>query len=167
MRTVENPEHFRSTIKTTLNTIIQDTHNSNVVENGIYNYTIQECTNRKIIKKWNNPYFVEIYISKFKTLFVNLKSEYVQELVKKDPTKIAYLSHMDFNPDKWKTLIEKQNQINESMLNKKLKANTDQFKCRKCDGRNCNYYQLQIRSADEPMTSFITCIDCEHKWKVN
>jgi len=74
---------------------------------------------------------------------------------------------MDFNPDKWKTLIEKQNQINESMLNKKLKANTDQFKCRKCDGRNCNYYQLQIRSADEPMTSFITCIDCEHKWKVN
>jgi len=167
MRTVENPEHFRTTIKNTLNNIIQDTHNSNVVENGIYNYTIQECTNRKIIKKWNNPYFVEIYISKFKTLLINLKSEYVQELVRQDPTKIAYMSHIDFYPEKWKHLIEKQHQINESILNTKLVANTDQFKCRKCDSRSCNYYQLQIRSADEPMTSFITCIDCDHHWRVN
>ena len=167
MRTVENPEHFRSTIKHTLNTFIHNDHYTNVVENGIYNYTIQECTNRKIIKKWNNPYFVELYVSKFKTLMLNLKSVYVQQLVKKYPTKIAYMTHVDFNPEKWKQLIEKQQQINESILNTKLIANTDQFKCRKCDSRNCNYYQLQIRSADEPMTSFIRCIYFYNHWKLN
>eukprot|EP00253_Pinus_taeda_P004474 PITA_04474 len=39
----------------------------------------------------------------------------------------------------------------------KLKATTDQFKCGKCDQWNCTYYQLQTRSADEPMTTFFMC----------
>jgi DNA-directed RNA polymerase subunit M/transcription elongation factor TFIIS len=167
MRIVENPSVFRETIRTTLNAVVQNINNSTIIENGIYNFTIEQCSERKIIKKWNNPYFVEIYISKFKTLLFNLKTEYGQKLVKQDPTKIAFMTHQDFNPDKWKYLIEKESKIEESRLKTKLTANTDSFKCSKCDSRNCNYYQLQIRSADEPMTSFITCIDCEHHWKVN
>ena len=167
LRIVENPDHFRETIKKTLNTIVEDNYHTDVVENGIYNYTLQECTSRKIVKKWNNPYFVELYISKFKMIYINLQTEYGKTLLTKDPSKIAYMTHMDFNPDRWKYLIEKKQQIDESLLNNKLIANTDQFKCKKCDSRSCNYYQLQIRSADEPMTSFITCVDCEHHWKVN
>ena len=31
----------------------------------------------------------------------------------------------------------------------------------------CTYYQLQVRSADEPMTTFITCLNCNFKWKQN
>ena len=27
------------------------------------------------------------------------------------------------------------------------------------------YYQLQTRSVDEPMTTFITCLNCGFKWK--
>lgn len=30
-------------------------------------------------------------------------------------------------------------------------AETDQFKCGKCRLRKCKYYQMQTRSADEPM----------------
>ena len=29
----------------------------------------------------------------------------------------------------------------------------------------CSYYQLQTRSADEPMTTFVTCINCGARWK--
>ena len=29
----------------------------------------------------------------------------------------------------------------------------------------CTYYQLQTRSADEPMTTFVTCINCGNRWK--
>lgn len=39
------------------------------------------------------------------------------------------------------------------------------FVCRKCKGRKIHYYQLQIRSADEPMTTFFTCMSCGCKWK--
>jgi len=45
-------------------------------------------------------------------------------------------------------------------------AETDQFKCGKCKQRKCKYYQLQTRSADEPMTTFVTCVNCGNRWKV-
>ncbi|KAK9766212.1 transcription elongation factor TFIIS [Basidiobolus ranarum] len=44
-------------------------------------------------------------------------------------------------------------------------AETDAFKCGKCGGRKCTYFQMQTRSADEPMTTFVTCTICENKWK--
>ncbi|KAG0242685.1 RNA polymerase II elongation factor [Mortierella sp. GBA43] len=44
-------------------------------------------------------------------------------------------------------------------------AETDMFKCGKCKGRKCRYYQMQTRSADEPMTTFVTCINCGNRWK--
>jgi transcription elongation factor S-II len=39
------------------------------------------------------------------------------------------------------------------------------FSCRKCHNRNTTYYQMQTRGADEPMTNFITCLDCGNNWK--
>ncbi|KAJ1650754.1 transcription elongation factor TFIIS, partial [Coemansia sp. RSA 25] len=33
-------------------------------------------------------------------------------------------------------------------------AVTDQFRCGRCKSRKCTYYQMQTRSADEPMTTF-------------
>ncbi|XP_057971064.1 transcription elongation factor TFIIS-like [Malania oleifera] len=45
------------------------------------------------------------------------------------------------------------------------KASTDQFKCGRCGQRKCTYYQLQTRSADEPMTTFVTCVNCNNHWK--
>ena len=45
------------------------------------------------------------------------------------------------------------------------KATTDQFQCGKCRQRKCTYYQMQTRSADEPMTTFVTCINCNNRWK--
>lgn len=44
-------------------------------------------------------------------------------------------------------------------------ASTDQFKCGKCGQRKCTYYQMQTRSADEPMTTFVTCVNCNNRWK--
>lgn len=44
-------------------------------------------------------------------------------------------------------------------------AETGQFKCGKCQQRKCKYYQLQTRSADEPMTTFVTCVNCGNRWK--
>ncbi|CAM8955416.1 unnamed protein product [Rhodiola kirilowii] len=45
------------------------------------------------------------------------------------------------------------------------KSTTDQFKCAKCGQRTTTYYQMQTRSADEPMTTFVTCVNCNNHWK--
>ncbi|ORX66255.1 transcription elongation factor [Linderina pennispora] len=44
-------------------------------------------------------------------------------------------------------------------------AETDQFRCGRCKSRKCTYYQMQTRSADEPMTTFVTCTNCNNRWK--
>uniref|UniRef100_A0A1D1YY00 Transcription elongation factor n=1 Tax=Anthurium amnicola TaxID=1678845 RepID=A0A1D1YY00_9ARAE len=44
-------------------------------------------------------------------------------------------------------------------------AETDMFRCGKCGERKTTYFQMQTRSADEPMTTFVTCIVCNNRWK--
>jgi DNA-directed RNA polymerase subunit M/transcription elongation factor TFIIS len=39
------------------------------------------------------------------------------------------------------------------------------FKCGKCKSTKTTYYQMQTRSADEPMTTFVTCTSCSNRWK--
>jgi DNA-directed RNA polymerase subunit M/transcription elongation factor TFIIS len=39
------------------------------------------------------------------------------------------------------------------------------FKCRRCKSMKTTYYELQTRSADEPMTVFVTCHQCGNHWK--
>ena len=46
------------------------------------------------------------------------------------------------------------------------KATTDEYQCGRCKARKCTYYELQTRCADEPMTTFITCKPCGHRWKI-
>ena len=53
----------------------------------------------------------------------------------------------------------------ENMYVPKLDGNTDMFVCRRCKSNKCSYYQLQTRSADEPMTTFVTCVSCGNRWK--
>ncbi|GFE55717.1 transcription elongation factor s-ii [Babesia ovis] len=40
-----------------------------------------------------------------------------------------------------------------------------QFKCFKCHSSDTVYYQMQTRSSDEPMTTFVTCLQCSNRWK--
>ena len=37
--------------------------------------------------------------------------------------------------------------------------------CSKCKSKKTYSYQLQTRSSDEPMTNFVTCVECGNKWK--
>ncbi|KAI8618140.1 transcription factor S-II-domain-containing protein [Chytriomyces sp. MP71] len=39
--------------------------------------------------------------------------------------------------------------------------------CPRCDVTRAAYMQLQIRSADEPMTTFFRCIGCKFTWREN
>ena len=67
MRQVSNPEEFRTKISTILNHVINNENLSVNLEKGIYNYTLRESNQRKIVKRWDNVYFVQIYIDKLKT----------------------------------------------------------------------------------------------------
>jgi len=39
------------------------------------------------------------------------------------------------------------------------------YQCRKCKSKRTHTTQQQTRSADEPMTTFVVCVDCKSTWK--
>ena len=87
---VKEPEKFRKNIVNNLNTIIKNNNISQNLEKGIFNYSIQEAKKQKIIRKWNNSYFVRIYVSKLHNILLNLKkNSYVNNstLLKKGANK--------------------------------------------------------------------------------
>lgn len=55
--------------------------------------------------------------------------------------------------------------LQELKYSSRQKATTDAHKCRRCGGRECTFYELQTRSADEPMTVFVSCVLCGASWK--
>ena len=42
---------------------------------------------------------------------------------------------------------------------------TSQVRCERCGARKASFYQLQTRSADEPMTTFYRCLECGAQWR--
>ncbi|XP_026190023.1 transcription elongation factor S-II [Cyclospora cayetanensis] len=40
-----------------------------------------------------------------------------------------------------------------------------QFPCFRCRTNKTVYFQMQTRSSDEPMTTFVTCLECGNRWK--
>jgi len=55
--------------------------------------------------------------------------------------------------------------IDAAQLAKVEGTKTDMLKCGKCKKNNCTYNQIQTRSADEPMTTFVLCNECGNRWK--
>ena len=64
-----------------------------------------------------------------------------------------------------KKILDNKRIILENKYFPTIEASTDIFRCKKCKNNKCTYYQLQTRSADEPMTTFVTCINCGNRWR--
>ena len=75
------------------------------------------------------------------------------------------MSYVSTFPENWKVLIDKKYERDKILYESKPEAMTDQYKCGKCKKRETSFYELQTRSADEPMTTFITCLNCGHRWR--
>lgn len=168
MRIIHNPEEFRIKVRNKLSNILNNEKNGENLEIGIYNFAVKMADERDIAKKWANVYFVQIYLDKMRSIYYNLKDENVKNMVlekKIKPHELAFMSHQEIKPSIWKDLLELKKIRDENKYQPKLEASTDDFTCWKCRSKKCTYYQLQTRSADEPMTTFVTCLDCGSRWK--
>ena len=174
MRIISNPENFRLKLTIKLKNKMEEIFNSNIklniannLEKGIYNITLENATEKKIVKKWDNSIFVKLYLIKYKSIFNNLTKLLIQEILNKSikPHQLAYMSHQELQPEKWKLLLEAKKIKDENRYTPKIEASTNDFTCRRCKSDRCWHYQLQTRSADEPMTTYVTCLDCSNKWK--
>ena len=144
------------------------------LEQSIYNYTKYSSKLRNILPLWTNPVFKKIYLNKSISIYSNIDNKsYISnnsliEKIKKNKiniSEIAFMSYQELFPEHWKPILDERNKRYKLMWEDKQEAMTDQFKCGRCKQRKCTYYELQTRSADEGMTTFITCLTCGNFWK--
>lgn len=170
MIVIKNPETFRENIRLKLKQILNDDDILSInLEKGIYNYAIKEANNRKIIKKWENPYFSQLYLDRTRSIYFNLKNkDLLNQVLNKEiaPQTLAFMTHQEMNPEHWKVLIEQKIKRDANKFTTNIQASTDMFTCKKCKSKRCTYFELQTRSADEPATIFITCLDCGKQGKM-
>lgn len=83
------------------------------------------------------------------------------------PEKFATMPTEEMASDEMKQLRQEiaKEGIREAQVAKHQGTETNLFKCGKCGKRKTTYTQLQTRSADEPMTTFVLCLDCGNRWK--
>ncbi|XP_064486371.1 transcription elongation factor A protein 1-like [Ornithodoros turicata] len=84
-----------------------------------------------------------------------------------EPDHIAKMTAEEMASDDMKQLRQKltKEAINDHQMAVTGGTKTDLLKCGKCRKSNCTYNQVQTRSADEPMTTFVYCNECGHRWK--
>ncbi len=64
--------------------------------------------------------------------------------------------------------LEKSRVIMEIQVQReKIAAVEGVYTCKKCGSNKTISYQKQERAADEPLTTVITCINCNHRWKIS
>lgn len=145
------------------------------IETGVYNWTVEYATVHNIVRNWKNHCFAAIYRSKAQSVVTNLdatsyvgNTRLIERLKSAEfkPGDIAYLAPENTFPEKWRECLDVKMKHSETVFEEKPSAMTDKFKCGKCKKRECSYREVQLRSADEPMTLFITCINCGHRWKI-
>ncbi|KAJ2853854.1 transcription elongation factor TFIIS, partial [Coemansia erecta] len=104
------------------------------------------------------------YRAKIRSLCLNLRDKKNPELRNRvvsgdiSAERLCSMSSEEMASEELKETISKMKEENLSNAKAPVAevAETDQFRCGRCRGRRCTYFQMQTRSADEPMTTFVT-----------
>ena len=144
------------------------------LEKGIFESSMQQAKKQYIACNWKLAPFREVYQQIMRFIVCNLhpespvKNYRLMTRIMEGELKLAeipFMSSYDVFPEKWFALKDKLIQREQKILEGNKSRATDQFKCRRCHKRECTYYELQTRSSDEPMTIFITCLNCGKEWR--
>ena len=126
----------------------------------------QDARRWDIDASWDHGPFLRMYQSRCAHLFRHLPV-WKDRILSGDiaPDQFAFMSEVDLEPGKWQEALEKVFAREANTLATQRSASITLY-CNRCKKQtSCDYYQLQTRSADEPMTTFVTCLECDKRWK--
>lgn len=167
---------LRSVVRARFTDLLNNEAMVNELELALLKRCVREAKEQGINVAWSDTIFWNLYRLRAQTLHENLKGKdgYVQNtepllerIVRGDLTcaQLAEFSAMDLMPSRWKEDIERQIEKDKHLYSSSKQAAIHMY-CSGCKKKTkCDYYQLQTRSADEPMTTFVTCLECDKRWK--
>lgn len=145
-----------------LNELLKDIQVAIDLEAGVFEFSLIHVTVNQLLYS----FFLPVYLDKFGDIYMNLEDDsYLQNKTLKPALLsrqlkarfIAFMSPEQIHPEKWTSVLKKRQYRIDKEQNM---ATTDLYKCYKCGEKKCKVTQLQTRSADEAVTTFITCMVC-------
>jgi transcription elongation factor S-II len=121
----------------------------------------------------HSPETSEAYKTRIRSLYQNLRSKTDATLRSRVlsgdilPAALVAMSHEDMKSEQLKAEEAKmiKENMDKAMVAQEEKSISTSLRCGKCGQRKVTYTQAQTRSADEPMTTFCTCLNCGNRWK--
>jgi DNA-directed RNA polymerase subunit M/transcription elongation factor TFIIS len=150
-----------------LSEILHDIDIALKIELSIFEFSLIYCLNNNL----SDNFIKAVYDDKLNSIIANLidTKNINNKTLKKDllcnkinPSHVAFMSPAQLHPQKWLYWVKKKEykEIRENSI-----VYSDAYKCFKCGERKTKVTQAQTRSADEPMTTFVTCIVCYNTFK--
>jgi len=144
------------------------------MEKAIFHTAIDLAHKKMVPRNWKSGLFRELYKQITQSTLSNIhpaspvgNTRLLARVIEGEfplaaiPTMTSY----EMFPERWKEMADKQLIREQKILEGDKSRATDEYKCHRCGKRECTYYELQTRSADEPMTIFITCVNCGKRWR--
>tara|TARA_B100001094_G_scaffold319286_1_gene363906 strand:- start:6480 stop:6932 length:453 start_codon:yes stop_codon:yes gene_type:complete len=127
------------------------------IEISLYNASIRFAKDNDIVNSWEDPGFVHIYLQKTTNILSFLENDAFLQKIKDKSFSCKNVGNLEACDifESWNPKHFKDENVEEGI-----------FQCRKCKSRKTEYYSLQTRSADEPMTNYITCLECKNRWRM-
>jgi DNA-directed RNA polymerase subunit M/transcription elongation factor TFIIS len=171
-------QKFRNTVMNQIKFLLGNTlteEQRGQLETSILHNAIKDAETKYVLKHFDNNLFQLCYMSSARRILSNLASTsyvhntYLLPRLQNGSITIDQLATMtvrDFAPTLYTDLRERQILREQHQLEGNKAMATDMFQCFRCNKRETVFYELQTRSADEPMTKFITCVNCNNRWRM-
>jgi len=144
------------------------------LEVSVYNWTLKfmKTHNRFNEVHWENPCFCSFYKHRFISVKravlhgglierIQAGTVRVRDVVSMGPCELEpnglYKKAVDALKEREMMLLHAAARLTEGY--------EGTFKCGKCKSMKTTYHQMQTRSADEPMTTYVLCSSCGNRWK--
>jgi transcription elongation factor S-II len=144
------------------------------LERGIYNAALELADGKGVRKHWENPDFATLYKGLARRCIANLdpaayvaNSRLLARLKEGEfpAHQIAFMSARELYPEHWQSLADEHMKRETLMLEGPQEEGSTMFTCKRCKKSKTRYWEMQTRSADEPMTIFIRCLNCGKEWR--
>ncbi len=143
-----------------LRNLVREKFHSEEIENAILNRCVHDAQRWLVDIDWESVVFKELYRARAMSLYGARKLSDTLT-----PEEFVNTTEVDRHPERWMAILKDIAEKDKALYSRKTTASAQMY-CSGCKRKtNCDYYQLQTRSADEPMTTFVTCLECDKRWK--